>query len=87
MKNEQISAVITNVTKSPNYTPERVASLIKRLEISEKAFALIMNVTPAKVKLWLAGAVTPRNLSKRLMRIYEICPAALTALASGSERL
>lgn len=87
MKNENISAIITNVGSTPDYTPEMVASLIKRLEISEKAFALIMNVSLATVKLWLAGVITPCNLSKRLMQIYEICPSALTALATGSEAL
>ena len=74
---------ITNVTATPDYTPENMKILMRRLKLNEKGFALLMNVSPMSVKLWTAGAVQPCGLSRRLMQLYELCPDIIDRLAEG----
>lgn len=66
--------VIASVNQTPDYTPETVKNLIRRLNLTEKSFALIMNVSPMTVRLWTAGAAQPCNLSRRLMQLYDTAP-------------
>jgi putative transcriptional regulator len=80
-----IIKTVTNVTATPDYTPEAVKSLMKYLRMNEKSFALFMNVTPMTVRFWITGAVKPCGLAKRLMQIYELCPDNLARLAEGGE--
>ncbi len=75
---------IDNLTKTPEYTPEAIKALMKRLKLGEKAFAVIMNVTPMTVRLWTSGAVKPCNLSRRLIQIYAACPEIADKLANGT---
>jgi putative transcriptional regulator len=77
--------IITNVTATPDYPPEAVRMLMLRLKVNEKGLALLMNVSPMSVKLWLTGAVKPCGLSRRLLRIYEICPEVIEKLASRND--
>ena len=76
---------ITNVTATPEYTPEAVKTLMRRLKLNEKGFALLLNVSPMSVKLWTVGAVQPCGLSRRLMQLYELCPDIIDRLAEGGE--
>jgi putative transcriptional regulator len=54
---------------------------MKRLDVNEKAFALLLNVTPMTIRLWTSGAVRPCGTSRRLMQIYGICPEAVSSIA------
>ena len=47
---------------------------MEKLDMNEKGFALLMNVTPSTVRLWTSGAVQPSGTAKRLMQIYETGP-------------
>lgn len=72
MKNEKSAIqVIAGAARCPDYTPSMVRALMKKLETNEKAFALLMNVSPATVRLWVTGAARPCGVARRLMQIYE----------------
>lgn len=62
--------VIANATKSPEFTPATIRSLMKKLDVNERGLALLLNVVPQTVKSWLSGATRPSGLSRRLMQIY-----------------
>ena len=66
--------VIASASKTPEYTPSAVKALMKRLDMNEKAFALLMNVTPQTVRMWITGAARPCTIARRLMQIYEAGP-------------
>ena len=67
--------VIAGAARCPEYSPSMVKALMKKLETNEKAFALLMNVTPSTVRLWTTGAAHPCGMARRLMQIYESGPA------------
>ena len=54
---------------------------MKKLETNEKAFALLMNVTPSTVRLWTTGAARPCGMARRLMQIYETGPEVISKIA------
>ncbi len=72
-KNNPIK-VIAKAAETPDYPPTAVKTLMKRFDMNERAFGLLMNVTPMTVRLWTSGAVVPCGLSRRLMQIYDTCP-------------
>ena len=74
---------IVNVTTAPEFTPEAVQLLMIKLHLNVKGLALILNVSPTTIKLWLSGEVRPRGLSRRLMQIYGLCPDVIERLAAG----
>lgn len=43
--------MIAEAARCPDYGPEMVTSLMKNLDMNEKGFALLMNVTPTTVRL------------------------------------
>ena len=51
--------VIAGAARCPEYAPAMVKALMKKLETNDKAFALLMNVTPSTVRLWVTGAGPP----------------------------
>ena len=55
----------------------------EKLDMNEKGFALLMNVTPSTVRLWTSGAVQPSGTAKRLMQIYETGPEIVSKIAGG----
>lgn len=71
--------------KSPEYTPAAVKALMKRLDMNERAFALLMNVSPLTVRMWVTGAARPCGLARRLMQIYETGPEIVGRLIAGAE--
>ncbi len=75
--------VIAAASKVPAYSASAVKSLMAGLGLNEKAFALLMNVTPVTVRMWTTGAARPCGLSRRLMQIYETCPEVVDALADA----
>ena len=62
--------VIAGAARCPEYSPSMVKALMKKLETNEKAFALLMNVTPATVRLWTTGAARPCSMARRLSLIH-----------------
>ena len=73
--------VIAGAARCPEYSPSMVKALMKKLETNEKAFALLMNVTPSTVRL---GAAHPCGMARRLMQIYESGPEIVSKIAGES---
>lgn len=61
--------MIAEASRCPDYGPDMVKSLMKKLDMNEKGFALLMNVAPSTVRLWTSGAAQPCGTAKRLMQI------------------
>lgn len=72
--------IIADASKIPEYSPAAVTRLMSRLDLNERAFALLMNVAPMTVRLWTSGAAKPCSLSRRLMQIFETCPEVVAKL-------
>ena len=62
-----------------------VLALMKKLNMNERAFALVMNVTPSTTRLWTSGAAQPCGTARRLMQIYDICPEIVSRIAEEQE--
>ena len=60
-----------------------LVTLMKKLDMNEKGFALLMNVAPSTVRLWTSGAAQPCGTAKRLMQIYETGPEIVGKIAGG----
>jgi len=54
--------IIADASKVPEYTPAAVKRLMAKFDLNEKAFALLMNITPHTVRLWTTGAAKPCTL-------------------------
>ena len=78
--------MIAEASRCPDYGPDMVKSLMKKLDMNEKGFALLMNVAPSTVRLWTSGAAQPCGTAKRLMQIYETGPEIVGKIARGSYR-
>ena len=61
--------MIAEASRCPDYGPDMVKSLMKKLDMNEKGFALLMNVAPSTVRLWTSGAAQPCGTAKRLIRL------------------
>lgn len=57
--------MIAGAARCPDYNPAMVKALMKKLDMNEKGFALLMNVTPTTIRLWTSGAVQPCGTAKR----------------------
>lgn len=79
----QILEIIGDITTAPGYEPNAIRSLMARLSLNEKGFALLMNVTPLTVRLWTSGAAQPCGHALRLMQIYDMRPDVIESLAGG----
>ena len=81
MKKEQTALqMIAGAARCPEYTPDMVNALMKKLDMNERGFALLMNVTLSTVRLWTSGAVHPCGMTRRLMQIYEACPEIVSKI-------
>lgn len=82
MKNENTALhLIAEAARCPDYGPEMVKALMEKLDMNEKGFALLMNVTPSTVRLWTSGAAQPCGTTKRLMQIFETAPETVSKIA------
>lgn len=82
MKNENTALhLIAEAARCPDYGPEMVKTLMEKLDMNEKGFALLMNVTPSTVRLWTSGAAQPCGTAKRLMQIFETAPETVSKIA------
>lgn len=79
--------MIAGAAHCPEYTPAMIKSLMKKLDMNEKGFALLMNVTPSTVRLWTSGAVKPCGTAKRLMQIFETGPEIVSKIAGDREKV
>jgi putative transcriptional regulator len=62
------------VAPAPNYQPDRIASLRKRLRLSQPVFAAALNVSPETVKKWEQGTREPDGAALRLLELAEAHP-------------
>lgn len=77
--------VIACAARCPEYSPPMVLALMKKLNMNERAFALVINVTPSTIRLWTSGAAQPCGTARRLMQIYDICPEIVSRIAEEQE--
>lgn len=80
---EAIIESIAKLAETPDFSPAEVKASMKQSDVNEKAFALLMNVSPMTVRMWVTGAVKPCNGSKRLMQVYGCSPDVIEALATA----
>ena len=86
MKTEKTALqTIAGAARCPEYDSAMVKALMKKLDMNEKGFALLMNVTPSTVRLWTSGAVKPCGTANRLMQIYETGPEIVSKIAGEME--
>lgn len=83
MMNKENTALqmIAEAARCPDYGPDMVKALMEKLDMNEKGFALLMNVSPSTVRLWTSGAAQPCGTAKRLMQIYETGPEIVGKIA------
>lgn len=53
------------------YSPEKIASLRKKLKLSQAALASIFNISPSTVQKWERGYKKPTGASRKLLDIIE----------------
>ena len=76
MKTENtVLQMIAGAARCPEYGPDMVKALMEKLDMNERAFALLMNVAPSTIRLWTSGA------ARRLMQIYEAGPEIVGKIA------
>lgn len=84
MKTENAALqMIAEASRCPEYGPDMVRALMEKLDMNEKGFALLMNVSPSTVRLWTSGAAQPSGTARRLMQIYEAGPEIVDKIAGG----
>ena len=77
--------IIASAAKNPNIKPAAIRELMKKLDMNEKGFAVIMNVTVETVRLWTAGAVKPCGTALRIMQILSACPEVINSVFKVTE--
>ena len=87
MKNKDALTMktISGLSKVPEYSPAAVKKLMARHDLNERAFAMLMNVTPHTVRLWTTGAAKPCGLSRRLMQIFDTCPEVIEHITAQKD--
>ncbi len=82
MNNEQTALqMIAEAARCPEYDPDMVKALMEKLDMNERGFALLMNVTPSTVRLWTSGAAEPSGTAQRLMQIYDTDAQIISKIA------
>lgn len=76
---------ISKISESPVWEPDDIQHLMQKLRLEERGFALVMNVSPMTVRLWLCGASQPRNTSSRLMQIYTVDSEIINRLCEAEQ--
>lgn len=84
-KSTTVLETMLSLSKVPPYAPAAVKKLMSRYSLDVRIFALLMNVTPQTVKLWIAGAVKPCGLSRRLMQLLDCCPESIEAITQPKD--
>lgn len=82
MKTENtVLQMIAGAARCPEYGPDMVKALMEKLDMNERAFALLMNVAPSTIRLWTSGAAQPSGTARQLMQIYEAGPEIVGKIA------
>lgn len=92
MKNTKANAFITlnslsKLTARPSYTPEKIQRLMRKLNLNERGLAVILNVSPYTIRLWLKGKMNPCNPSSRLLQLLELDAGIVSRLAAGTDNI
>lgn len=69
----------TAVPGPPAYDAARIQAVRKRLTLSQRAFAEMLNVSAATVRAWEQGVRTPAGPTVRLLEIAEEHPEVLVS--------
>ena len=77
--------IIASASKCPNFKPTAIRELMKKLDMNDKGFAVLMNVTVETVRLWTAGAVKPCGTALRIMQILDACPEVINSVFKVTE--
>ena len=68
MKTENtVLQMIAGAARCPEYGPDMVKALMEKLDMNERAFALLTNVAPSTIRLWTSGAAQPSGTARRLI--------------------
>lgn len=78
--------MIAEASRCPDYGPDMVKSLMKKLDMNEKGFALLMNVAPSTVRLWTSGLHSPAAQQNASCRFMKPVRRLLARLLEGSYR-
>lgn len=54
-----------------DYSPEKIVSIRKKLNLSQAALASIFNISPSTVQKWEQGNKRPAGASRKLLDIIE----------------
>ena len=66
---------------APDYTPDEIAAIRKKLELSQSVFARMLNISPETAKAWEQGkGGAPSGAAKRLLQIAEKHPDVVLEL-------
>lgn len=82
LPNPAATARRASVQRPPTYTAERVATVRRKLNVSQQVFADLLNVSAGTVRSWEQGLRRPDGASRRLLDIAEHHPEALMSAAS-----
>jgi putative transcriptional regulator len=66
-----ITRAVVREQPVPKYGAQGVAEVRKKLNLSQRNFALAMGVSPRTVEAWEAGVNTPSGSSRRLLYLLE----------------
>lgn len=62
------------VTRPPVYDPERIRNIRRSVDLSQRVFANILNVSDDTIKAWEQGLRVPSGSAARLLQIVEESP-------------
>ena len=75
--------MIAEASRCPDYGPDMVKSLMKKLDMNEKGFALLMNVAPSQCVFGLAELHSLAAQQNASCRVYETGPEIVGKIAGG----
>jgi len=55
----------------PDYTPEMIAGLRKRLNLTQSMMAMLLNTSVSTVQKWEIGAKKPSGAAKRMLQMLD----------------
>lgn len=83
-KNKTAAQIIAQIAKNPEFSPREIRTLMERLDMNERGFALLMNTSIATVRGWTSGQVCPCGVSRRLMQFYAASPDAAEIIVNSA---
>jgi putative transcriptional regulator len=68
------TAAETDVLPPPEYDPEEIKQIRRRMELSQVVFAAALNVSPETVRAWEQGKREPEGPTQRLLELAQDHP-------------